>query len=72
MLNNLRREAIESLDKKRLERTYLVNEKIPFVKKIFNEVTPSISVSVKTMEQYLVAKELGIDFIDFNCYLYFI
>ena len=66
VLNNLRRNAVELLDEKRLERTFLVNEKIPFVKKTFDEVTPYISVSVKTREQYLVAKELGIENIYFD------
>lgn len=59
ILNNLRREAIGLLDEKRLFRAKAVNEQRTFTKQIFPNNKPTISISVKTKEQYLAAKEIS-------------
>lgn len=58
ILNNLRREAVELLDEKRLNRALIINKKPVFTKQIFPSNKPTISISVKTYEQYLAAREL--------------
>ena len=61
VLNNLRRDAIELLDNKRLERAILVNQEIPFTKKVFSSKKPTLTVSVKNEAQYNAAIESGIE-----------
>ncbi len=57
VLNNLRRDAIELLNKKRLNSTVVVNKKSVFTKQVFPSNTPTVSISVKTYEQYLAVKK---------------
>ncbi len=66
VLNNLRRAAIEKLNKKRLSRDCPTNNNTTFTKQIFPITKPTISVSVKTLEQYNIVKSLGIDNIYFD------
>lgn len=60
VLNILRREAIEELNKLRLERKIVVNKEIPFTKKTFTPTKPVLTVSVKNKLQYAAAIESGI------------
>ena len=63
VLNNLRRDAISKLDEKRLVRTIIINDILPFTKQVFPNTNPVITISVKNQEQYLAAaeyKDLGI------------
>ncbi|MBQ8292375.1 MAG: U32 family peptidase [Bacilli bacterium] len=66
ILNNLRRVAVEELNKKRL----IVNKKTKkdthFTKQIFPISKPIITASCKTIEQYNTLKELGIENIYFE------
>ncbi len=66
ILNNLRRDAIELLNQKRLQRNQSIVNNIPFTKQIFPISKPTISASVKTQEQYDVVKSLGIENIYFE------
>lgn len=66
VLNNLRRQGIALLDEKRLERCIITNNNPSFTKQIFPINKPTISVSVKTLEQYLATKEAGITEIYFE------
>lgn len=63
ILNNMRREAIEDLNKNRLLITKKNKNEYTFTKQIFPTIKPIITASVKTKEQYDVCKELGIEHI---------
>ena len=63
ILNNLRRTAIEDLNKNRLKTTETKKLPYTFTKQIFPTIKPIITASVKTKEQYDVCKSLGIEHI---------
>ena len=63
ILNNLRRTAIEDLNKNRLKTTEIKPLPYTFTKQIFPTIKPIITASVKTKEQYDVCKSLGIEHI---------
>ena len=66
ILNNLRRAAILDLNKNRLKSKELKQNPYSFTKQIFPSISPIITASVKTKEQYDVCKSLGIKHIYYD------
>ena len=60
VLNNLRRESIENLNKNRLNKVKRNKKEYHFTKQIFPTFKPIITASVYTEEQYNTCKKLGI------------
>ena len=63
LINEARRKIVELMNKKRLERKYIVNDNLSNPKINFNKENVKLAVFANTVEQYEAAKECGIDII---------